>query len=72
MVSSELSEIKDYRAFAAGVMRVLNKHAPNEEKAICANEGPLITKPLQKEQMHQTRLHNKYHNNRTDANLKAF
>ena len=28
MVSSELSEIEDYGAFEAGVMRVLNEHAP--------------------------------------------
>ena len=72
MVSSELSEIEDYGAFEAGVMRVLNEHAPVKKKSIRANDGPFMTKALRKEHMHRTRLRNKYHNHRTDANLKAF
>ena len=66
MVSSELSEIEDYGAFEAGVMHVLNEHAPVKKKSIRANDGPFMTKALRKEHMHRTRLRNKYHNNRTD------
>ena len=72
MVSSELSGIEDYGAFEARVMHVLNEHAPVKKKSIRANDGPFMTKALRKEHMHRTRLRNKYHNNRTDANLKAF
>ena len=53
-------------------MRVLNEHAPVKKKSIRANDGPFMTKALQKEHMHRTRLRNKYHNTRTDAHLKAF
>ena len=72
IVSSELSEIENYGAFEAGVMRLLNEHAPVKKKSIRANDGPFITKALRKEHMHRPRLCNNYHNNRTDANLKAF
>ena len=72
MVSSKLSEIEDYGAFQAGVMRLLNEHAPVKKKSIRSNNGPFMTKALRKEYMHRTGLHNKYHNNRIDANLKAF
>ena len=72
MVSFELSEIADYGAFEAGVMRVLNERAPVKKKAIRANDGPFMTKAFRKEHMHRTRLRNKYHKNRTDANLKAL
>ena len=72
MVSSELSEIENYGAFEAGVMRVLNEHAPVKKKSIRANDRPFMTKALRKEHIHRTRLHSKYHNNKTDANLKAF
>ena len=64
IVSSELSEIEDYGAIEAGVMRVLKEHAPIKKKSIRANDGPFITKALRKEHMHRTRLRNKYQNNR--------
>ena len=51
MVSSELSEIEDYGAFEAGVMHVLNEHAPVKKKSIRANDGPFMTKALRKEHM---------------------
>ena len=72
MISSELSEIEDYGAFEAGVMRALNEHAPVKRKSIRANDGPFMTKALRKEHMHRTRLRNKYIRNRTEANLEAF
>ena len=59
MVSSELSEIEDYGACEAGVIRVLNEHAPVKKKSIHANDGPFMTKTLRKEHLHQTRLRNK-------------
>ena len=72
MVSSELREVEDCGAFKAGVMRVLNEHAPVKKKLVHANNGPFKTKALRKEHMHRARLRNKHHDNRTDANLKAF
>ena len=41
-------------------------------KNIRANDVPFMTKALRKENMHRTRLHNKYNKDRTEANLKAF
>ena len=72
MISSELSEIEDFGAFDAGVVDLLKEHAPVKKTSIRANDGPFMTKALQKENMHRAKLCNKYHNNRTDANLKAF
>ena len=72
MVLSELSEIEDFGAFETGIMRVLNEHAPVKKKSIRANDGPFMIKALPKEYMHRTRIRNRYHSNRTDANLKAF
>ena len=48
MVSSELSEIEDYGAFEAGVMSVLNEHAPIKKKSIRANDRQFMTKDLRK------------------------
>ena len=53
-------------------MRVLSEHAPVKKKSICPNKGPVMTKALRQEHMHRTRLRNRYHKNRTDANLMAF
>ena len=72
MLSSELGGNEDYGAFKAVVMAVLNEHAPVKKKYIRANDGPFMTKALRKENMHRTRLRNKYNNDSTEENLKAF
>ena len=72
MLSSELDGNEDYGAFKAVVMAVLNEHAPVKKKYIRANHGPFMTKALRKENMHRTRLRNKYNNDSTEENFKAF
>ena len=72
MLSSELDENEDNGAFKAVVMAVLNEHASVKKKYIRANDGPFMTKALRKENMHRTRLRNKYHNDSTEENFKAF
>ena len=72
MILSELTEMEDFGAFKTKAMHSLNEHAPVKEKSIRANEGPFMSKAVRKEHTHRTRLCNKYGNNRTDANLKAF
>ena len=71
-ISSELGGNEDYGAFKAVVMAVLNEHAPVKKKYIRANDGPFMTKALRKENMHRTSLRNKYNNDSTEENLKAF
>ena len=58
--------------FKAVVMAVLNEQAPVKQKYIRANDGPFMTKALRKENIHRTRLRNKYNNDSTEENLKAF
>ena len=53
-------------------MAVLNEHAPIKQKYVRANDGPIITKALRKENMHRTKLRNRYNDNRTKENLKAY
>ena len=65
-ISHELSENEDYGTFEAVIMSVLNEHAPVKQKCICANDGPFMMKALRKENMHRTKLHNKYNDNRTE------
>ena len=72
MPSSELGGNEDYGAFKAVVMAVLNEHARVKKKYIRTNDGPFMTKALRKENMHRTRLRNKYNNYRTEENLTAF
>ena len=72
MLSSELDGNEDYGAFKAMVMAVLNEHAPVKKKYIGANDWPFMTKALRKENMHRTRLRNKYNNDSTEENFKAF
>ena len=62
----------DYGAFEAVVMNVLNEHAPVKKKYIRANDGPFMTKALHKQHMHRTKLRNKYNDDKTEENLKAF
>ena len=61
MLSSEL-----------GWNEVLNEHAPVKKKYIRANDGPFMTKALRKENMHRTRLRDKYNNDSSEENFKAF
>ena len=42
------------------------------QKYIRAKDGPFMTKALRKENMHRTRLRNKYNNDSTEENFKAF
>lgn len=73
--SQELIENGDYGAFEAVVMVVLNEHALVKKKYIRANDGPFMTKALRKKIMHRTKrtkLCNKYNDDRTEENLKAF
>ena len=42
MVSSELSETEDYGAFEAGVMRLLNEHAPIKKNQFVQTMGRLF------------------------------
>ena len=36
------------------------------------NDGPFMTKALRKENMHRTKLRNKYNDDRSEENVKAF
>ena len=72
VLSQELVGNGDYGAFEAVVMGVLNEHAPVKKKSIRANDAPFMTKVLRKENMHRTKLRNKYNDDRTEENLKAF
>ena len=70
--SQELSENGDYGAFEAVVMAVLNEHAPVKRKYIRANDGPFMAKALRKENMHRTKLRNRYNDHRTEENPQSI
>ena len=63
---------EDYGALKLIVISLLNEHAPVKKKYIRASDGPFMTKALRKENMHRTKLRNKYNDNKTEEKLKAF
>ena len=50
-------ELKEFNEF---FLKVLDKHASRKQKYIRANNSSYITKALQKEIMHRSRLRNKF------------
>ena len=43
-----------------------------KKKSVRANDGPFMTKALRKAIMNRTHLRNRYNNDKTDDNKKAF
>ena len=53
-------------------MDVFNRHAPLKTRYVRANDQPFITKMLRKEHMKRSRLRNKYLEDKTEENNKAY
>ena len=64
--------ITNFSEFNERIERVLNKHAPIKKRCICANEGPFVTKALQKAIYTGTSLCNRYNKKRTQEKWDAF
>ena len=53
-------------------LSLLNKHAPHKKKILRHNNGPFMTKELQKEIMKRSKLKNKYNKKRNYENWSLY
>ena len=63
------AELKSLTKF---FLKVLEEHAPRKEKHVRANNSNYITKALQKEIMHRSRLRNKFLRERANESKIAY
>ena len=66
------NETLEYELFKRKVDYVLEKHATIKKRYVRANQVPFIDKTINKHIMKKSRLRNKFLNNKSDIDCKAY